>query len=47
MKDVPTHKVGLEEGLVLERNVSEEHNLLEKQLLTLFKLMIWYLFICF
>lgn len=29
MKDVPTHKVGLEEGLVLECNVFEEHDLLE------------------
>lgn len=36
MKDVPTHKMGLEEVLVLEHNVSDEHYLLEKQLLTLF-----------
>lgn len=44
-KDVPTHKVGLEEVLVLERNVTDEHDQLEKQMLTLSKFMIWYLLV--
>lgn len=30
MRDVPTHKVGLKQVLVLKCNVSDEHHLLEK-----------------